>query len=330
FKRVLFSCERENFMTSIMNPCDKKFVWAIKNFSSLQLQDCYVSVPVQIRDVNWRLFAYPGENNGDHLSLYLEVDFESMPCGWRQFTQFRFTVVNQISEHLSVKREGRKWFDKKAPEWGWEDMISLTKLNDINSGFLVNGELMIVAEVETFEAISTSQVAATSVDIIDTLNTSQVEEFSDDSSEDFQNNDNVTIEVNGFQVLDSQVDQVNVIFEKHPDLTSNFNLKNQHIKNAYMHALLDLMKTLSKSTKELTVEDMNKADNTLTDLIKAGLNLDWLRQKLDQALEKQIDYDTRIGELEKQVKKRKLAVTELEADLEKEKAAASASLMLFD
>jgi len=97
-----------------------------------------------------------------------------------------------------------------------------------------------------------------------------------------------------------------------------------------MHALLDLTKTLSKSTKELTVEDMNEADNTITDLIKAGLNLDWLRQKFDQALEKQIAYDTRIGELEKQVKKRKLAVTELEADLEKEKAAASASLMLFD
>lgn len=56
-----------------------------------------------------------------------------------------------------------------------------------------------------------------------------------------------------------------------------------------MHALLDLTKTLSKSTKELTVEDMNEADNTITDLIKAGLNLDWLRQKFDQALEKQIE-----------------------------------------
>jgi len=44
------------------------------------------------------------KNNGDHLSLYLEVDFESLPCGWRQYTQFRFTVVNQISEHSSVKR----------------------------------------------------------------------------------------------------------------------------------------------------------------------------------------------------------------------------------
>ncbi|CAB68166.1 putative protein [Arabidopsis thaliana] len=196
-------------------------------------------------------------------------------------------------------------------------MIPAVILNNVNVGFLLNGEITIIAEVEVHE-------------FIDTLNASQVEELSDDSSEDLQNKDNVTIEVNGFQVLDSQVDQVNAIFEKHPDLISNFSLKNQHIRNAYMHALLDLTKTLSKSTKELTVEDMNEADNTITDLIKAGLNLDWLRQKFDQALEKQIAYDTRIGELEKQVKKRKLAVTELEADLEKEKAAASASLMLFD
>lgn len=120
------------------------------------------------------------------------------------------------------------------------------------------------------------------------------------------------------------------IFEKHPDLTSNFNLKNQQIKNAYVYALLDLIKTLCKAPKELTEEDLNKADDTLSDLIKAGFNLDWLRQKLDQALEKQIAYDARIRELEKQVKKRKLALTELEADLEKEKAAASAAVMLFD
>ncbi|KAG7561309.1 MATH/TRAF domain [Arabidopsis thaliana x Arabidopsis arenosa] len=270
-------------MTSIMNPYDKKFVWVIKNFSSLQLQDCYVSVPVLIRDVKWRLFAYPEENNGDHLSLYLEVDFESMPCGWRQYTQFRFTVVNQISEHLSVKREGRKWFDKKAPEWGWEDMISLTKLNDINSGFLVNGELMIVAEVETFEAISTSQVAAIRDDSEWTLL-----DYYSSSEED---KDDVTVVVKGFHVLDSQVYQVKETFEKHPDLASNLILKNQNLKNIYMGFLLDLIKTLSKSPKELTENDLNFADSILSDLTKAGFMLDWLRQKLDRALEKQIACD---------------------------------------
>lgn len=80
-------------------------------------------------------------------------------------------------------------------------------------------------------------------------------------------------------------------FEKHPDLTSNLILKNQNLKNIYMGFLLDLIKTLSKSPKELTEDDLNFADSTLSDLTKAGFMLDWLRQKLDRALEKQIACD---------------------------------------
>ncbi|EOA25132.1 hypothetical protein CARUB_v10018441mg [Capsella rubella] len=253
-------------MTLIVNPFDKKFVWVIKNFSSLQLQDCYVSVPVLIRDVKWRLFVYPEENTGDHLSLYLQVDFASMSCGWRQYTQFHLTVVNQLSEQLSVKKEGRKWFDKKAPDWGWEDMIPLTKLNDTKSGFLVNGELMIVAEVETFEAISTSQVA----NISDDSEWTVLDYYS--SSED--DKEDLTVVIKGFHVLDSQVNQVKEIFEKHPDLASNLNSKNQNLKNVYMSFLLELTKTLSKSPKDFTKDDINLAVSMIFDLSKAGFMLD--------------------------------------------------------
>ncbi|XP_019099943.1 PREDICTED: MATH domain and coiled-coil domain-containing protein At3g58280-like isoform X2 [Camelina sativa] len=215
-------------MTSITNPCDTKFAWVMKNFSSLQLQDCYVSVPVLIRDVKWRLFVYPEENNGDHLSLYLQVDFESMPCGWRQYTQFHLTVVNQLSEQFSVKT-------------GTVEMLQKGESGLIRK--LRNG-VMIVAEVETFEAISTSQVAKISDDSEWT-----VLEYYSSSEED---KDDVTLVVKGFHVLESQVNQVKEMFEKHPDLASNFNFKNQNLKNVYMGILLDLIKTLSKSPKELT------------------------------------------------------------------------------
>ncbi|ESQ44247.1 hypothetical protein EUTSA_v10006470mg, partial [Eutrema salsugineum] len=272
-----------------------------------------------------RLIAF-SKKGTDSLSLYLEaVDLKALPSGLRRFVEYSITIVNQTCEELSVRRERRIWFDKNTPNWGWPDMISLFNLTAPNSGFLVNGGgVMVIAEVEALE-------------VIDTLNPSQVAEISEDrahdyssSSDELQNKDDVAIEVNGFQVLHSQVTQVKAIFEKHPDLTSNFSLKNQQIKNAYMYALLDLIKTLCKAPKELTVEDLNKADNMLSDLIKAGFNLDWLRQKLDQGLDKQIAYDTRIRELEKQVKKRKLALTELEGDLEKEKAAASVATIFSD
>ncbi|KAG7566147.1 Phospholipase-like, partial [Arabidopsis suecica] len=131
---------------------------------------------------------------------------------------------------------------------------------------------------------------------------SSSEEWSEESSEDV----NEIVEVNGFQILDSQVSQVNAIFEKHPDIASDFNLKNQQLKNAYMGVLLDLIMTLCQSPKELTMDDLNKADRTVLDLTKAGLKLHWLRQKLDEAFlkkEKKRAIGARIRELEEQVKK---------------------------
>lgn len=131
-----------------------------------------------------------------------------------------------------------------------------------------------------------------------------------------------------FHFSGSQENLVIEMLKKHPDLTSNFDLKNQQLKNAYMDVLLDLIETLCQSTKELSMKDLNKADSTLFDLTRAGLKVGWLRQKLDEAFlrkEKQRVSGARIRELEEQVKKRKLTLSDLESDLKKEKAAALAS-----
>ncbi|XP_019085844.1 PREDICTED: MATH domain and coiled-coil domain-containing protein At3g58280-like [Camelina sativa] len=304
----------------MVNQESKRFCWVVKD---LRCESC-CSVPIQIGDANWRLVANPnGNRDAGNFSLFLEAITEPLPCGWRRYVECGFTIVNHLREAHTVHKKGWRWFDKNTKICGFRDMVPLSRLTPINGGFLLNGEITIIAEVGVLE-------------VIDTLSTPQVENSEqrahDDSSssEDVQNKDDVTIEVNGFQVLVSQVDEVKALFEKHPDLAQGFSLKNQHIKNAYMNALLDLIKTLCKASKELCVEDLKKADDTLSDLIKAGWNLEWLRKKLDQALEKQVEYDARIRELEKQVKKRKLALEEIETDLEKEKAAASASLMSLD
>lgn len=81
------------------------------------------------------------------------------------------------------------------------------------------------------------------------------------------------------------------------------------------------------------MDDLNKADRTVLDLTKAGLKLQWLRQKLDEAFlkkEKKRDIGARIRELEEQVKKRKLNLSDLESDLKKQKAAALAAETPFD
>ncbi|XP_010504785.2 PREDICTED: MATH domain and coiled-coil domain-containing protein At3g58280-like [Camelina sativa] len=308
----------------MVNQGFKRFGWVVKD---LRWSCC--SVPIQIGDANWRLVANPnGNRHADHFSVYLEVIMEPFPSGWRRYVEYRFTIVNHLSEAHAVHKKGWGWFDKNNKNLGIRDVVPVSRLIPINGGFLLNGEITITAEVGVLEVIDTLSLTPQ----IEEISTDRGEQRAHDdssSSEDLQSKDD-TIEVNGFQVLVSQVDEVKALFEKHPDLAQGFSLKNQHIKNAYMNALLELIKTLCKASKDLCVKDLKEADNTLSDLIKAGWNLEWLRKKFDQALEKQVEYDTRIRELENQVKKRKLELAELETDLEKEKAAASASLMLFD
>ncbi|CAL9245859.1 unnamed protein product [Arabidopsis halleri] len=145
--------------------------------------------------------------------------------------------------------------------------------------------------------------------------------------EDSLSEDEETVEVNGFEVLVSQEKHVKEMFKKHPDLTSNLSYKNQQLKNAFMDVLLDLIETLCLSTTELSLEDLNKKEKTLFDLTRAGLEVGWLRQKWDVAYlkkEKQRVPGARIIELEEQVRKRKLTLSDLESDLKNEKAAALA------
>ncbi|KAL1204973.1 MATH domain and coiled-coil domain-containing protein [Cardamine amara subsp. amara] len=72
-------------------------------------------------------------------------------------------------------------------------MLPLTKLHDKNGGFLVNGEVKIVAEVGAVEVVGKSDVLKETLLV------------------------NESINVNGFQVLPSQVESVNSLFKEHPD-----------------------------------------------------------------------------------------------------------------
>ncbi|XP_023638961.1 MATH domain and coiled-coil domain-containing protein At3g58410 [Capsella rubella] len=130
----------------------KKFAWVIKNFSSLQC-DKFYSVPFQIDDCKWRILAYPKGDNCDHLSLFLEIaDVASLPSGWRRYVKLRLSVVKQL---VSLSGKTEHCFDGKSTIWGFPAMLPLTNLHDKDGGFLVNGELMIVAELDVLDVIGT-------------------------------------------------------------------------------------------------------------------------------------------------------------------------------
>ncbi|KAL9858278.1 putative MATH/TRAF domain-containing protein [Arabidopsis thaliana] len=244
------------------NQYEKKITWSIKNFSSLPSEKIY-SDNFVVGDSKWRLYAYPkgtGDGLNKSLSLFLQVaDSESLPYGWKRHIKLRLTVVNQISEKLSKRLETPPyWFDQKSRYWGSPAMLPLTELLDLNGGFLVNGEVKIVAEVGVREVVGKSDV------LVETLLVHE------------------SINVNGFQILPSQVESVNNLFEKHPDIASNFRLENPHLRTTYLNSLLCLTEILSQSTEKISIVDLANAHSTLSYLTKAGFKLDWLEKKLKE------------------------------------------------
>ncbi|KAL9858277.1 putative MATH/TRAF domain, phospholipase [Arabidopsis thaliana] len=264
---------------------ENKITWMIKNFLSLPSEEI-CSDNFVVGDSKWRLYAYPKGNKS--LSLFLNVaDSESLPDGWKRHTKFRLTVVNQTSEKLSKKIVATpRWFDQKHPSFGTQAMLPLTELLDINGGFLVNGEVKIVAEVGVLEVVGKSDVL---------VETPLVNE---------------SIDVNGFQVLSSQVESVNNLFEKHPDIASKCHLENPLLRTTYLNSLLNLTEILCQSPKKLSNNDLANAYSTLTCLTKAGFKLDWLEKKLKEVGE------TRVQDIEEELKDMKQKCADMEALLE--------------
>ncbi|XP_020880588.1 MATH domain and coiled-coil domain-containing protein At3g58360 isoform X2 [Arabidopsis lyrata subsp. lyrata] len=191
-------------------------------------------------------------------------------------------------------------------------MFPLNEICAKDSGFLVNGELKIVAEIEVLEVIGK---------LDESEETSTIME---------------TIDFNGFELLPSQVEFVRNMFEKHPEIASEFRLKNPNLKSGYMSLLLSLIETLRQSPQELNKVDLAEAYVALRSMTDAGFKVDWLEKKLFEMSEKKKKEEageTRMQEINEELKSLNQKCLDLEAQLEKEKAevfAAKAPLSFND
>ncbi|CAH2063700.1 unnamed protein product [Thlaspi arvense] len=152
-------------------------------------------------------------------------------------------------------RETQHWFNDKEDDWGFTSMLPLYEPEDKDGGFLVNGNVKIVAEVDVLEVVGKLDVSE------ETLSVKE------------------SIDVNEFQVLPSQVEFVNRLFERYSDIASKFRPKNPHLKTAYMNVLLSLTMMIRQSPENLSKDD-------LVDAYAALGSLGWLEKKLDELSEK--------------------------------------------
>ncbi|EOA32652.1 hypothetical protein CARUB_v10015949mg [Capsella rubella] len=190
-------------------------------------------------------------------------------------------------------------------------MITHTQINTIT--LLVNEEIIVVAKVEVLEVVNGKLG------------------ISEESSQEME-----TIDINGFQILPSQVGLVKSLFERHQDIASKFRLKNPCLKMAYMNFLLSLTQTLAKSTQELSNDDLSGAGTALAYLREVGFKLDWLEKKLDEVKEKkkkEVACLARLKEMDEELQPFKKKCLDIEAQMDKEKEellAARAPLPLYD
>ncbi|VVB04062.1 unnamed protein product [Arabis nemorensis] len=268
------------------NEADNKFTWVIKNFSSLQSKQIYSDTFV-IGGCKWRLLAYPKGNITHKISP-----------NCKSALRRALRSASFIFHDFTVAREQR--FDKKSPTWGFRVILPLTELQAKDGGFLVNGELKIVAEIDVLEVIGeldVSEEAESSTQPLKKmkLNVSSVE----------------SVDVSGFQVLPAQVESVKRIFEKYPDFASNLRSKNRHLKSTYMNVLLGLIETLCQSPQALSDDDLDEAF-----VAKGGFRVDWLEKMLDEVKAKKKKMDSgkaRLQEMEEELQKYKSEMLGIES-----------------
>ncbi|KAH9753467.1 TRAF-like family protein [Citrus sinensis] len=96
----------------------------------------------------WKIELHPmgtGVGAGDHLSLFLALG-DSTVESVKVYAEFTLRILDQVgAKHRSF--QAKYWFRRPSDGWGWPRFVSLSKLNEPGTGFLVNDACVVEAEV---------------------------------------------------------------------------------------------------------------------------------------------------------------------------------------
>ncbi|XP_059435346.1 ubiquitin C-terminal hydrolase 12-like isoform X2 [Corylus avellana] len=132
---------------AVDDPPSARFTWTIENFSRLNTKKLYSDIFL-VGGFKWRILIFPKGNNVDHLSMYLDVaDSTALPYGWSRYAQFSLSVINQIHNKYSIRKETQHQFNARESDWGFTSFMPLGELYDPGRGYLVNDTCIVEADV---------------------------------------------------------------------------------------------------------------------------------------------------------------------------------------
>ncbi|CAH9125061.1 unnamed protein product [Cuscuta epithymum] len=127
-------------------PKASRFTWTIPNFCRLNVK--HYSEVFSVGDYKCRVLIFPKGNDVDCLSMYLDVaESANLAHGSNRHAQFSLSVVNQLNEKYTVKKETLHQFNKGECDWGFTSFMPLSDLYDPCKGYLVNDTVVIEAYV---------------------------------------------------------------------------------------------------------------------------------------------------------------------------------------
>uniref|UniRef100_A0A6N2LUY1 MATH domain-containing protein n=1 Tax=Salix viminalis TaxID=40686 RepID=A0A6N2LUY1_SALVM len=132
-------------------PATFKYTWKIENFLKLDEKRQESQIFKFTDKIRWKILLYPkGKDSrmGTHLSLYLALDLETLPAGFRLYVDYTLRIVDQVKDRkLDLSAKAKHWFGASSSESGWTRYVSLDSIYQSNHAYVIQDICIIEAEV---------------------------------------------------------------------------------------------------------------------------------------------------------------------------------------
>ncbi|XP_013601904.1 PREDICTED: MATH domain and coiled-coil domain-containing protein At2g42465-like [Brassica oleracea var. oleracea] len=274
--------------------------WVIDNFS--EKNDEIRTANFSISGCEWCVCVHPkGASGSDHLCLYLQVvNPDSLSLGWKRRASYCFVLLNQSGKELFRSPEESRCtlFCSEILSWGYYKTLPLSKLQE--KGFLKKNKLTIKIYIKVLEVVHQGK-----------------------------STENEMLDYGGFQIPASQLALLtkNVIIHD-PNFAVDIVLENQAVNTKYRN-LLRIVETLSKPPQSLSLAQLCNAQSEVNALEEAGFKLDWLNSKIEElsveCKKEPLSDGSRVRQLEDRVNNVELTLSDLKAELDREKIKSAAA-----